>query len=135
MACRYGVELILPPDFTLMADQARQHVCRQYASYVAEMFMIHITVADFFGCAPASIPTVRQGLQQIAAASQSRSPRFTLWHSGINVFPNDTSAVFLDFKAQSVISPILALHNDVIDLLQATPGVVPNTAFARQNYW
>ena len=135
MAYRYGVELIPYADFASRAYRARQIICGQYASWTAEMFMVHISVADFFQCSNESLPALTRDLERIAKKEHGFAP--TLRHGGVNVFPSETSTIFLDFKVgtQPAIGYIETIHNDVLAIIQGTNGSVPHTKVAGEDYW
>jgi 2'-5' RNA ligase len=98
------------------------------------MFMIHLTVADFFECQDSAIPALDSGLGSIAAQSLGAVPQFPLEHHGVATFGDDRQTVFLDFKGPRMSPALWTLHNNVIDLLEVTPGVQPNLRCARSDY-
>ena len=144
MSLRYGIELVPEPSFAAKAYRARQLVCGQYGSWAAEMFMVHLTVADFFQCPDSAVGAVDAALARMADQSHHAAPRFSLSHQGVATFPNMIGTIFLDFAPQvrqvgvrsaSSGPPIYTLHHHVIDLLHNTPGVVPGLRYAGSNYW
>ena len=135
MSTRYGVELIPAPDFVSKVFRARQVICGQYASWAAEMFMVHIPVSGFFRCDDESVTQVALELARVA--QKNRRQKSPLSCGGVNVFDDETSTIFLDFKLRDNRGTqyVMGLHNDVMDLLESTPGAEQDRETARDNYW
>ena len=135
MSIRYGVELIPEPDFVSKVYRARQVICSQYASWAAEMFMVHIPVAGFFRSDDVTVAQVALALERVP--EKSRHQRRALSCGGVNVFNGETSTIFLDFKLDNnkMTKYIVRLHNDVMDVLESIPTVEPDRETTRGNYW
>lgn len=135
MSIRYGVELIPRPDFVSKVYSARQVICGQYASWAAEMFMVHIPVAGFFRSDDVTVAQVALALEQIP--EKSRHQRQALSCRGVNVFEGETSTIFLDFKLgnNKGTKYIVRLHNDVMDVLESIPAVEVDRETIRDKYW
>jgi 2'-5' RNA ligase len=99
------------------------------------MFMVHLTVADFFQCPESAIDLVDSGLARVAEQSCRAAPQFRLSHQGVATFPQVIGNIFLDFATPQRPEALHSLHHRVIDLLKQTPGVVPNLRFVGTNYW
>ena len=134
MSIRYEVLLVPEPSFTALAYRARQLICGQFGSWAAEMFMVHLTVADFFQCPDPAVAAVDTGLAGIAEQSRREAPQFSLSHRGVATFPDESGTVVLDFNHPQKPLALHTLHTGVIDLLQRTPGVVPELRFALGEY-
>lgn len=135
MSVRYGVELVPEPAFVAWAHRTRKLICDQYGSWTAEMFMIHLTVADFFQCPDPAVEAIAAGLATLAAQSRQRIPQFPLSHNGVATFPNVIGTIFLDFQQPERPQPLHTLHHSVIDLLGQTPGVIPDLRHSGEKYW
>ena len=135
MSIRYGILLVPEPSFTALAYRARQLICGQFGSWAAEMFMVHLTVADFFQCPDSAVAAVDNGLAGIAEQSRREAPQFPLSHLGLATFPDEGGTIFLDFNDPQKPLALHTLHTGVIDLLQRTPGVIPDLRFALGEYW
>jgi hypothetical protein len=104
------------------------------------MFMVHLTVADFFQCPDAVVDTLGVGLAKVAQQSRQHAPQFTFSHRGVTTSSIDLGSIFLDFTnpvGASHASPLHLLHHSVIALLeqlQQAFGVVPNLRYARGKY-
>lgn len=141
MSVRYGVVLVPEPSFAARAYRARQLICGQYGSWAAEMFIVHLTVADFFQCPDSAVSSVDAGLARVAEQSCRKAPQFSLSHQGVATFPEVTGTIFLDFATQVKSdvgtpgrAPLHILHRNVIALLQRTLDVVPDLRFTGPNY-
>lgn len=135
MSVRYGVELVPEPSFVARAHQVRKLICDQHGSWAAEMSMIHLAVAGFFRCPDPVIAAVDAGLAGLAEQSRREAPHFPLSHQGVATFPDVTGTIFLDFNRPQRPLALHTLHGRVIDLLEGTPGVVPDLRFVRADYW
>ena len=135
MSIKYGVLLVPEPSFTALAYRARQLICGQFGSWAAEMFMVHLTVADFFQCPDSAVSAVDAGLTGIAEQGRREAPQFLLSHRGVATFPDGGGTIFLDFNHPQKPLALHTLHASVIDLLQRTPGVTPDLRFALGDYW
>ena len=145
MTVRYGVALVPEPVFTARAYRTRQLVCGQYATWAAEMHLLHLTVADFFRCEEAAVEAVDRGLSNISGEVRQNAPQFLLRQRGVATFPGVSGNIFLDFSTESPPSVppasggetggVYALHRAVTELLQGTSGVTPDLRFTGENYW
>lgn len=64
MSIRYGISVIPQPSFTAGIHRVRQITCNQYASWAAEMHMVHLPLIEYFGCPEDSVPAVDAGLEK-----------------------------------------------------------------------
>ncbi len=135
MSVRYGVALIPEPAFTARVYRARQLICGQYATWAAEMHMLHLTVVDFFECPEANISELDGELARIAAGTQGAVPQFEMTSSGVATFPNVSGHIFLNFSTADRSDPIYCLHRDVTAGLSRVTGVVCDLRFAGDAYW
>ena len=135
MSTRYRVELIPAPEYVLSAYRARQTICGQYASWAAEMFMVHINIADFFWCEDESLHRLCRSLEEVARKRGIR--RAQLGWGGVGVFAGQAITIFLDFKVGdgSGATYLRDLHEDVLDLLESVPGAASIPKDARESYW
>ncbi|MFQ6026595.1 MAG: hypothetical protein ACE5Q6_03655 [Dehalococcoidia bacterium] len=126
MSTRYAVVLIPEPSFTARVYRARQLICGQYASWAAEMHMLHLALTDYFPCFEEAVESVSQGLQRIARPIQTEGRDFGLSHRGIATIPGQTGHMFLDFSAdadsQGASAGLSALRVQVLDLLRTAEG-------------
>jgi 2'-5' RNA ligase len=139
MSIRYSVALIPEPSFTARVYRVRQLVCGQYGSWAAEMHLLHLTLADYFQCADHALESVSQGLSVIAEETRSRALRFPLLNRGVSTFPGVAGHIHLDFTVsenpRERHQPELNnLHHHVINLLEQTPGAVPDLRLAREKF-
>ncbi|HIN06241.1 MAG TPA: hypothetical protein EYM65_08405 [Dehalococcoidia bacterium] len=123
MSIRYGIGLALEPAFTSRAYRARQLICGQYASWAAEMNMVYLSVAGFFGCEESSVPALEKGLSEIASHNAQAAPQFALSHGGVATYLGLPGHIYLDFAAPSVAPELNNLHRSVVKLLAETHGV------------
>jgi len=96
------------------------------------MFMVHLTVADFFQCPDLAAEVIAAGLARLAEQSHRAVRQFPLSHNGVATFPG---TIFLDFERREKPQPLHDLHGHVINLLKGTHGVIPDLRFAREKYW
>ena len=140
MSVRYGVAIIPEPSFTARVYRARQLICGQYASWAAEMHMLHLTVVGFFQCPEDAAESVAAGLGRVARET-SRKGGVPLAHQGVATFPNVAGNKFLDFAVPEDIRPrtprnLYALQSNVLEMLGEVYEVVPpNLHFTGDNYW
>jgi 2'-5' RNA ligase len=139
MSTRYGVALIPEPSFTARAYRARQIICGQYASWAAEMHMLHMPLTGFFQCPDSGVEPISEGLARIAEEIHHRVSRFPLLHRGVSTFPDVVGNLHLDFTVSA--NPVVrhqqeldVLHHDVIDLLEHTEGVVLDRGSTDENF-
>lgn len=139
MSIRYGVALIPEPSFTARVYQARQIVCGQYASWAAEMRVLHLSLVDFFECPESAVELVSNGLAKISEEARRRALRFPIHHRGVSTFSGVTGNIHLDFTVPD--NPIErnqrqlnVLHHEVIEFLEQTEGVAPDLGSARENF-
>ena len=135
MSIRYGVALVPEPTFTARVYRCRQLICGQYASWAAEMHLLHLTLADFFGCTDAAVETIERGLAELAEELRQGEPQFALPQRGVGTFPGVAGNIFVDFSTDTGSDAVYALHEAVTGLLQRTDGVTPDLRFAGENYW
>ncbi len=135
MSFRYGVEVIPEPAFVAWAHRTRKLVCDQYGSWAAEMFMVHLTVAEFFQCPDAAVGPLMDGLSRLAEGSRKASPEFNLVHQGVGTFPGAAGTIFLDFNPSPRPVALHSLHRNVIAMLRGMPGVAPSLAHTEAVYW
>ena len=139
MSFRYGVELIPDPSFVAQAHQARKLICDQYASWAAEMFMVHVTVADFFECPNPAVEKVRAGLTKIAAQSRMSDAQFSLSHNGAATFLNDVGeevpgTIILNFDELLILQQSQVGHIGIPDVIQIWDYPVMCSQFLKQVY-
>lgn len=139
MSIRYSVALIPDPSFTARVYRARQIICGQYASWAAEMHMLHMAVADFFQCSDGAIETLSTGLAVLAEQSRRRELRFPLVNRGVDIFPGVVGDIFLDFTVpqnprEKGVRELDILHQNVIGLLEQSEEAVPDLRSVRENY-
>lgn len=135
MSFRYGVELIPEPAFVAWAHRTRKLICDQYGSWAAEMFMVHLTVAEFFQCPDASVEPLTAGLSRLAEGSRKVTPAFNLAHKGVATFPGVVGAIFLDFNPSPRPVALHSLHRNIIAMMQGMPTVAPSLKYAEAVYW
>jgi 2'-5' RNA ligase len=139
MSVRYGVVLIPEPSFTARVYRARQLVCGQYGSWAAEMHPLHLTLADYFECAESALDSVSRSLSGIAEEIHNRSLHFPMLSRGVATFPNVAGHIHLDFRVsenprERRQQELNFLHQQVVSLLEDTPGAVPDLRFAREKF-
>jgi 2'-5' RNA ligase len=135
LSFRYGIELIPEPGFVAWAHRTRKLICDQYGSWTAEMFMVHLTVAEFFQCPDAEVEPLMAGLSRLAQGSRKAAPGFNLVHKGVATFPNAAGAIFLDFNPSPRPVALHSLHRNVVAMLKGMPSVVPSLKYAEAVYW
>lgn len=128
MSVRYGVGLIPEPSFTARVYRARQLICGQYASWAAEMHMLHLSLTGFFECPDSAVDSLSAGLGNTAEVCRRRALRFPLHHRGVTTSSELPGSIHLDFTVPD--NPIERhqreldlLHRDVLELLGQTQGV------------
>ena len=138
MSIRYSVALIPEPSFTARAYRVRQLVCGQYASWAAEMHMLHLTLVELFLCPDSAVGPLSSGLAKIAEGCHRRVPRFPLVHRGASTSPDDKGNIHLDFTVpdnpmERSQRELNSLHQEVVGLLGQSDGVVldPHSAGER----
>lgn len=142
MSFRYGVVLIPDPSFVAHAHRARKLICDQYGSWEAEMFMVHLTVADYFQCSDRAVKALSGHLADIAAQSRIENPGLGLTHNGATTFFNQRGkkrpgTIILNFDEPASSTALHALHGRVIDSLETlakSHRVVPDLTHARNRY-
>ena len=139
MSIRYGVALIPEPSFTARVYQARQIVCGQYASWAAEMHLLHLTLVDFFECPDATVEWVSTGLAKISEEACRRVPRFPLVSRGVSTFPGVAGNIHLDFTVSANPTErnqreLNILHHEVIGLLEQAESRVLDLKSASENF-
>ncbi len=133
MSVRYGIALIPEPTFTARVYRARQLICGQYASWAAEMHMLHLTLADFFQCSEDAVTSVSTGLERVARQAVTAAG-VPLANRGIATYPDVLGHIFLDFAGPGAAEGLDRLHRNVTDLLQQTRGVTADPRFAGENF-
>jgi 2'-5' RNA ligase len=139
MSIRYAVGLIPEPSFTARVYQVRQIVCGQYASWAAEMHLLHLTMVDSFECPNSAVESVSTGLAKISEESRHRVPRFPLLSRGASTTPGVAGNIHLDFTVPA--NPLERnqrelniLHREVIELLEQTESTMPGLTSASENF-
>ena len=135
MSVRYGIALIPEPAFTARAYRARQLICGQYATWAAEMHMLHLTVADFFECPEENVTDLELQLSRLAEQTRGTVPQFEISNSGVGTFPNISGNIFLNFATTEKSQPLYTLHNDVVNVLEAIPDIKGDKRFSGNAYW
>jgi len=139
LSVRYGVVLVPEPSFTARAYRARQLICGQYASWAAEMHMVHIPVADFFQCDENSVPALEARLGRVWPEGQRSRGNLRLQHRGVATSPEATGHIYLDFTVPgpppvASLERLNDLHRAVADALRQTYGAVPGLRSMDENY-
>lgn len=111
MSTRYAVVLIPEPSFTARVYRARQLVCGQYATWAAEMHMLHLALTDYFPCPEEAVASVSAGLERVARQSREG---VSLSHGGAAASPEMPGHIFLDFAP--VPAPGTMASGDLTDL-------------------
>ena len=135
MSFRYGVELIPEPAFVAWAHRTRKLICDQYGSWSAEMFMVHLTVAEFFQCPDAAVEQLTSEIARLAEGSRKAAPGFNLAHKGVGTFPGVVGAIFLDFNPSPRPVALHSLHRNLLAMMRGMPSVVPSLKYAEAVYW
>ena len=122
MSIRYGISLIPEPRFTARVYRARQLICGQYASWAAEMHMVHLPLLSYFQCPENQVESLDSALATVAAdwLAQGGIP---LAHGGVGDEYNATGAtgdIFLDFDAAKSASQ--SGENTIHPLMEAVVG-------------
>ncbi len=133
MSVRYGIALIPEPAFTARVYRARQLICGQYASWAAEMHMLHLTLAGYFQCAEDSVSSVSAGLERVAGQTVAAGG-VPLAHRGIATYPDVTGHIFLDFSSPAITEELDRLHHDVSGLLRQTRGVATDPRITGEDF-
>ena len=140
MAVRYGISLIPEPRFTARVYRARQLICGQYASWAAEMHMVHLPLLSYFQCPENQVESLDSALATVAADWQAHGGT-PLAHGGVD-YEYDTAGaagdIFLDFAAgqsgEDAIHPLLeAVVNKLIESGLVPPLETPS-ALDLENY-
>ena len=101
MSVRYGISLIPEPRFTARVYRSRQLICGQYASWAAEMHMVHLPLLSYFQCPENRVESLDSALATVAADWLAYGG-IPLAHSGVD-YEYDTAGaagdIFLDFDA------------------------------------
>ena len=126
MSTRYAVVLIPEPSFTARVYRARQLVCGQYATWAAEMHMLHLALTDYLPCPEDAVASVSAGLEWVARQGQQG---VALSHSGVATSPALPGHIFLDFTSVSAPGPASSgglkdLRAEVWETLQSSLGSV-----------
>ena len=106
MSIKYGISVIPQPRFTARVYRARQLICGQYASWAAEMHMVHLPLIEYFSCPDDLVQALETGLEGVARAARDsfREPApkdgIALAHRGVAAAPGDSGNIFLDFVAE-----------------------------------
>ena len=117
MPVRYGISLIPEPRFTARVYRARQLICGQYASWAAEMHMVHLPLLSYFPCPETQVESLDSALATVAADWLAHGG-IPLAHSGVDYGYNTAGDIFLDFAAgQSGEDAIHSLMEAVVNKL------------------
>ena len=135
MSIRYGIALIPEPAFTARAYRARQLICGQYATWAAEMHMLHLTVADFFECPEENVSELQKQLASISKQTRDIVPKFEITNSGVGTFPGISGNIFLNFATGDKSRSLYKLHNDVINGLKTISDITCDARFSGNAYW
>ena len=117
MSVRYGISLIPEPRFTARVYRARQLICGQYASWAAEMHMVHLPLLSYFQCPETQVESLDSALATVTAdwLAHGGTP---LAHSGVDTDHSAAGDIFLDFAAgQSGEDAIRPLTEAVVNKL------------------
>ena len=119
MSVRYGISLIPEPRFTARVYRARQLICGQYASWAAEMHMVHLPLLSYFQCPETQVESLDSALATVAADWQAQGG-IPLTHSGVDTAHSAAGDIFLDFAAgqigEDAIHPLMeAVVNKLIE--------------------
>ena len=96
MSIRYGISVIPQPSFTAGIHRVRQITCNQYASWAAEMHMVHLPLIEYFGCPEDSIPAVDAGLEK-AVQEFNRDDRVVwLTRQKVVAEAGETGSIFVE---------------------------------------
>ena len=119
MSIRYGISLIPEPRFTARVYRARQLICGQYASWAAEMHMVHLPLLSYFQCPETKVEFLDSALATVAAdwLAQGGIP---LTHSGVDTDHSAAGDIFLNFAAgqsgEDAIRPLMeAVVNKLVE--------------------
>ena len=126
--------MALEPSFTARVYRGRQLICGQYASWAAEMHMLHLPVAGYFPCPDAAIEAVDAGLATIAKESRRNAPQFPLGHQGVVSPPDDFGNIYLDFSGSPRPELLHALHQSVAEMLRQSTGLVLDAGASGESY-
>ena len=122
MSIRYGISLIPEPRFTARVYRSRQLICGQYASWAAEMHMVHLPLLSYFQCPENRVESLDSALATVAADWQAQGG-IPLAHGGVD-YEYDTAGatgdIFLNFAAgqsgEDAIHPLLgAVVNKLVE--------------------
>ena len=142
MSIRYGISVIPQPRFTARIYRARQLICGQYASWAAEMHMVHMPLIEYFSCPDDLVQSLENGLEAVARAARDafrdsfREPGpgdgIALAHRGVAAAPGDSGNIFLDFIAEEASrrgeSDTVQTINQLRDAVVETLGQVYGAA-------
>ena len=122
MSVRYGISLIPEPRFTARVYRARQLICGQYASWAAEMHMVHLPLLSYFQCPETQVESLDSVLATVAADWLAHGG-IPLAHGGVDAEYNTAGSagdIFLDFAAgrsgDDAIHPLMeAIVNKLVE--------------------
>ena len=123
MSVRYGISLIPEPRFTARVYRARQLICGQYASWAAEMHLVHLPLLSYFQCPETQVESLDSALATVTAdwLAHGGTP---LAHSGVDTDHSAAGDIFLDFAAgQSGEDAIRPLTEAVVNKLVESGSV------------
>ena len=118
MSIRYGVDLVLDPDFTALVYRARQVICGQYGSWAAEMQMLRMPLAPYFSCTEAALPVLAAEAGSLAHESRLESPSFPVHRVGVAA-DAATNGIVLEFAASG---SLVKLQRKAVELAQRHSG-------------
>ncbi len=97
MSVRYGVSVIPQPTFTAQVHRLRQTLCSQYASWAAEMHMVHLPLVEYFRCPEEAVKTVDTGLESAAREFSCANQETTLSPWAVVAAAGNSGNIFLEF--------------------------------------
>ena len=97
MSSRYGISLVPQPSFTAGLHRARQVICSQYASWAAEMHMVHLPLFGYFQCPENAVQPLETALESVARDFKRDNPNVFLSREGVTSEAADGGSIFLEF--------------------------------------
>lgn len=139
MSTRYGVVIVPEPSFTARVYRARQLICGQYASWAAEMHLLHLPLTGYFPCPDEAVPAVVAGLERVARQSQQREPGFALVHRRVATHPELPGHIFLEFTppqgpVRKTSENLTVLRSEVLAVLDQFPEADPGPPTSPEGY-
>ena len=118
MSIRYGVDLVLDPDFTALVYRARQVICGQYGSWAAEMQMLRMPLTPYFPCPEDALPVLAAQVDSLAQESRAESPNFPVHRVGA-VADAAMNGIALDFASSD---SLVKLQRKAVEAVQEHSG-------------